>query len=323
MSEKRLGVDFSGSVRALNDSDEILAGIEKAEVMGIPAAWLITVGAHLDAITLFAAAAVRTERIMLGTSITPTYPRHPVSIAQQVQVLGQLAPGRFRLGIGPSRRRGVEDMLGLEYKAPLGHLREYVRILKALLHRGEVDFDGRYYHAHASIRSPMDIPVMASGLGPKAFELCGAEADGGISWLVPGNYLRDVAVAAMKAGAEKAGRPVPPLVMHAPVCVHDNADEVRSAVGWFFGSYLFPEFVQLFTASGLPESAEGAWSDGMVDAIALWGDESRVAERIKELYSFGVDEIIATPVPAGDNRDASIGRTMRLIADLAPEVAKY
>ena len=34
----------------------------------------------------------------------------------------------------------------------------------------------------------------------------------------------------MKAGAQQAGRQVPPLIAHAPVCVHDNADEVRAAV---------------------------------------------------------------------------------------------
>jgi alkanesulfonate monooxygenase SsuD/methylene tetrahydromethanopterin reductase-like flavin-dependent oxidoreductase (luciferase family) len=36
--------------------------------------------------------------MLLGTAITQTFPRHPIAVAQQVQVLAQLAPERFRLG---------------------------------------------------------------------------------------------------------------------------------------------------------------------------------------------------------------------------------
>src|SRR5262245_37081482 len=216
-----------GVVVSAADSPGILAGIEHAEQLGIPAAWLTTGGVGLDALTLYAAAAVRTSRIRLGTSIIPTFPRHPLVVAQQVQVLAQLAPNRFRLGLGPSHRPNVERMYGFDFRAPLGHLREYLQILKALLHSGSVDFDGRYYHAHGQIRSPVEVPVMASALQRGSFELCGAEADGAISWVCPPGYLRDVALPAMRAGAETAGRPVPPLMAHAPICVHDKPDEVR------------------------------------------------------------------------------------------------
>ena len=176
MSQKRVGV----AVAAPN-SVAALEGIKKAEEMGISAAWLTTGGAGPDALTVFASAAVGTQHIMLGTAITPTFPRHPLAVAQQVQVLVQLAPGRFRLGVGPGNPAIMPQVFGVNFQAPLGHLREYLRILKALLHQGSVDFDGRYYQAHASIASPVDVPVMASAHQPKAFELCGAEADGAIS----------------------------------------------------------------------------------------------------------------------------------------------
>ena len=289
--------------------------------MGISAAWLITIRADIDALTLLAAAAVQTQRILLGSSVLPTYPRHPVAVAQQAQVLGQLAPGRFRLGVGPSRRRQMEGIFGANYRAPLGHLQEYLRILKALLHEGKVDFEGRYYRSSAQITAPMAIPVMASALGPKAFELCGAEADGAISWLLPGTYIRDVALPALKAGAEQAGRPVPPLIVQVPVCAHDNPDDVRAAVRRQYDVYLFPEYVQLFTASGFPECSQGTWSEAMIDAIVPWGGESQVAERLMELFSFGATEIIVSPVLTGGDWMASVDRTLRLLAQVAQEVA--
>ena len=318
MIPSRLGVAVFGP-----DSGAVVAGIKRAEEMGIPAAWLTTGGAGLDALTIFAAAAVDTQRIMLGTSITPTYPRHPVAVAQQVQVLAHLAPGRFRLGVGTSGRAGVEDMFGIDFGSPLGHLREYLRIVGTLLHEGSVDFSGRYYQAHAQIASRVDVPVMASALAAKAFELCGVEADGAISWVCPGVYLRDVAIPAMRAGAESAGRPMPPLVAHAPVCVHDGPDEVRAAVREQLGGFARAPFYQrMFTAAGFPETTQGEWSDAMVDAVALYGGETQVAEKLRELASFGAAEIIVSPVTAGQDRSGSFDRTMRLLAQVAPEMGK-
>ncbi len=225
MSEQRIGVAVRG-----NDMNEILDMIEQAEQLGIQAAWMTTGGARLDSITAFAAAAVRTQHIKLGTSIVPTFPRHPLVMVQQTQVVAQLAPGGFRLGVGPSHRPMMESM-GMNFTSPLGHLREYVQILKELMQEGRVEFDGTYYQAHDAITAPLDVPVMASALQRGSFELCGAEADGAISWICPGPYLRDVALPAMQAGADKAGRPVPPLIAHAPVCVHENAEEVGRRCG--------------------------------------------------------------------------------------------
>jgi F420-dependent oxidoreductase-like protein len=316
MAQKLIGVVVSAA-----DSPSILAGIEHAEQLGISAAWLTTGGVGLDALTLYAAAAVRTSRIRLGTSIIPTFPRHPLVVAQQVQVLAQLAPNRFRLGLGPSHRPNVERMYGFDFRAPLGHLREYLQILKTLLHSGAVDFDGRYYHAHGQIRTPVEVPVMASALQRKSFELCGAEADGAISWVCPAVYLRDVALPAMRAGAEKAGRPVPPLMAHAPVCVHDKPDEVREAARQQLANYVrLPFYVQMLTAAGFPEASQGAWSDAMIETVLMSGDESRVAERLQELFSFGATEILVSPVAAGSDRTASVERTLQLVAEVGKAV---
>jgi len=100
--------------------------------------------------------------------------------------------------------------MGIRMNNPLGHMREYLQILPALLQGGKVDFDGEYYQARETIAEPVDVPVMASALQRGSFELCGAEADGAISWVCPGQYPRGVALPAMRAGAEQAGRPVPP-----------------------------------------------------------------------------------------------------------------
>ena len=311
MSEKLIGVAVSGS-----NSDEILGRIERSEQAGIPAVWMTTGGASLDSITAFAAAAGRTKHIKFGTSVVPTFPRHPLVMVQQVQVVAQQAPGRFRLGVGPSHGPSMRAM-GIRLRNPLGHLKEYLQILKALLQKGKVDFDGEFYQAHETIPEPVDVPVMASALQRRSFELCGAEADGAISWICPGTYLRDVALPAMAAGAEQAGRQVPPLIAHAPVCVNEDGDAVRAAVRQQMTNVRLPFYQRMLIDAGFPEAAQGVWSDAMIDAIVFWGDETRVTERIQEMFSFGATEVLISPIGVGEDQGASIHRTTRLIAEVA------
>ena len=87
MSMGTIGVEVSG-----RDATEIIGQIQRLEDLGVKAAWA-TSGGDSDPITLLAVAAVQTESILLGTSIVPTWPRHPITIAQQANVLANLAPG--------------------------------------------------------------------------------------------------------------------------------------------------------------------------------------------------------------------------------------
>jgi len=55
----------------------------------------------------------------------------------------------------------------------------------------------------------------------------------------------------------------------------------------------------------------------MIDAVALWGDEARVAEAITGLFALGATEILVSPVSAGADREASLERTLRLLSQVA------
>ena len=158
-------------------------------------------------ITVFAAAAVQTSRIKMGTSITQTWPRHPVAIATQCIALDQLAPGRFRIGLGSSHKPAVEGMYGVEYRKPLLNLREYLYTVQSHPQEGRGRLR-RYLRQDEDtlgagpggnkIDAPVNVPVMASALRPASFRLCGELADGAISWVCPWEYLRDTAMPAMQ-----------------------------------------------------------------------------------------------------------------------------
>ena len=220
MSKRFIGVDAVGGSML-----DVLERITRLESLGIDAAWVSDGQIEFDALSLLAAAAERTEHIALGTGIVRTWPRHPIVTVQQSLTLAKLAPGRTRLGVGPAHRDSMEEEFGFDFKAPLTNLREYLQITRALLHEGKVDFDGRHYHAHSSsMDTASDVPVMASALRPASFKTCGALADGAISWMCPAQYLREVALPAIREGAADAHRAAPPLVAHVPVCVHDDLE---------------------------------------------------------------------------------------------------
>ena len=125
-TRERIGFVVDGSNAAVT-----VKTIVAAEAAGVRQIWMAQPPVLPDVLTMFAAAATRTSTVRLGTSITPTYPRHPLVLAQQVLALNDLAPDRLRLGIGPSHRFIIEDIYGLQQKTPLAHLREYLEVLRA------------------------------------------------------------------------------------------------------------------------------------------------------------------------------------------------
>ena len=93
---------------------DTIALAERVESLGYHGAWL-TSGGGVDSIPMLAAIAQRTSRVRLGTSVVQALPRHPVVLAQEGHVIAQLAPGRLRLGIGPSHRPLMESF-GLPFE---------------------------------------------------------------------------------------------------------------------------------------------------------------------------------------------------------------
>ena len=298
------------------DATGALALIGEAEAAGIPAAWMTTGGTQADAITLFAAAAARTQRILLGSAIIPTWPRNPVFIAQQVQAVEAVSPGRLRLGIGPSTEAAMRPF-GVDFRSPLTQLREYLIVLRALLHEGSVDFAGRIVRARARIARPTGTPVMASALQEGAFRLCGEVADGAISWVCPWPYIRDYALPALRQGAAEAGREPPPLIMHVPVCVSEDPAAVREAAQRQVGMYpRFQFYQEMFRKAGHPDAAEGL-SQALIDDLVIYGSEAEVAERLEQRAAEGFGEVMAMPLVTGEDRAGSIRRAYAAIARAA------
>lgn len=301
ISQQRPVRDRVGLIVTAPDAAAAVSTIKAAEVAGVRQIWMTQSTPLADTLSIFAAAAVQTSSIRLGTAVVPTYPRHPLALAQQALALGDLAPGRLRLGIGPSHRPIIEGVYGIPMKTPLEHLREYVAVLRTLLWEGNIDHQGNFFTVKTTLPRTPHTPILVSALREGAFQLAGEISDGAISWVSPTQYLLEKAVPALQAGAEKGQRPRPPLIAYIPVAFSQDRQAIIAAARQRLGYYgKLPFYAGMFKDAGFPVSSDGTISDALIDNLVVSGDETRIKSRLTELLTSGLDELLVMAIPVKD-----------------------
>jgi F420-dependent oxidoreductase-like protein len=300
-----------------NDSGHDLEIIQALDEAGVQTVWQTAGPTRPDAVTLYAAAAATTKAVRLGTSIVPTYPRHPSTLATQALVIESLAPGRLRLGLGPSHRPTIEGLLGIPMGKPLAHLREYVAVLRGLLWEGKADVHGEYFDltlAHQAGTVPPKTEIMISALSANSYRLAGEIADGAISWVSPVPYLVSTALPAIAEGAAAANRPAPPVIAHVPVAVTNDRQAALEATAREFGGYgSLPFYANMFAAAGVPVGPDNRTSPEAVDAMAVSGTPDEIRARLEAILAEGIGELLVTHVVVND-ADAERGELAGILA---------
>jgi len=299
----RIGI-FSGST---NDGtiDQLVDEAKTAEAQGFAGFYVSQIFGH-DALTALAVIGREVPRIELGTGVVPTYPRHPMMLAQQALTVNAASAGRLALGIGLSHKLVVESMWGLSYDKPVRHLREYLSVLMPLLDGSNVAFDGDDYRVHAGVSLPVaQRPgVFVAALGEQMLRVAGALADGTVTWCTGPETLRTHIVPTLNAAAEAAGRPKPRVISALPVCVsQDKAGAVARAAELFQVYGFLPSYRAMLDKEG----AAGP------EDVAIVGNEAEVADRIRALADIGVTDFTASEF--GGNPD-EVERTRELLKTL-------
>ena len=173
----RIGI-FLGLRDILPRLSDHVRRAQEAEADGFDSFWLAQVfGA--DVLTVIALAGEKTNRIELGTAVVPTFPRHPVVLAQQALTAQAATGGRLTLGVGVSHKSTIEGWLGLSYDRPASHMKEYLSVLRPLLNEEGVNFTGKEFRVNTALQVPdaMTCPVLVSALGPRMLAIAGELAD--------------------------------------------------------------------------------------------------------------------------------------------------
>jgi 5,10-methylenetetrahydromethanopterin reductase len=299
-----LGGDGSGALEAS------LQQFAKAEAAGFQTAWAPNIFSF-DAMTLLALAGPRTRTIELGTAVVPTYSRHPFYMAQQALSTALATGGRFVLGLGPSHKVVIENMLGLAYDKVAQHVEEYVRVVKPLVETGKVAFQGQCYRVNASLQiaGARPFPVLIGGLGPRMRKLAATVADGTITWMTGRRTIGEVLAPQMHTAARAAGRKdAPRIVCGLPVVVTQDAAGAREAASKSFAIYgQLPSYRAMLDLEGAKAPGE----------VAVAGDAREVERQIEALAAAGVTDFNAALFPYGPDAKASFERTYDVLAELA------
>lgn len=314
--ESRIGIAFSGGLTAT----EIADCAQRAEALGYESVW-VAEGHGGDQFAILAACALRTRRVRLGTAISSVFVRTAPIIAMAAATVDELSGGRFVLGLGSSHRVQVGPEHGVEYRKPLGRVRETVSVVRALLREGEVA------HAGETIRierfdlwfKPLraEIPIYLSALFPKMTELCGEIAHGVI--LTRGTLASAArARAHVAAGAARAGREAESVEITSllPASVDSDREKAFAAArpGLAFYAGFFPRYNRLLAENGFPAeaaavaaawdagdkaAAERAVTDEMIAATGVVGTPAECRARLEAYRASGLDLPIISPFARG------------------------
>ena len=89
---------MSGAEGGAGSIDALVEDARSAESQGFDSFWLANIFGF-DAITAQALVGRETQRIQLGTAVVPSYPRHPVAIAQQALTTASAAASAAPSGV--------------------------------------------------------------------------------------------------------------------------------------------------------------------------------------------------------------------------------
>jgi len=292
-----IGAD--GASNTINDVIEVAKNVEAA---GLDNVWLANIFSF-DAITTLALIGRETQRIGLGTAVTPTYPRHPTAIAQQALTTAAATDNRFTLGIGLSHKLVIEDMLGMSYDKPAKHMREYLQVLMPLARGEQVNFEGEEYRVRGfalDIPNVERLPVVIAGLGPVMLKLAAELADGTNTWMVGPKTMQSHILPSL----HDSGSADPTVVAGMPIVLTTNVDQARAAIAQNLTIYgQLPSYRAMLDREGVAGPAD----------IAIVGDENTLRGEIKRFEDMGVTDFNAAIM---NTEDGAYDRTLDFLASV-------
>jgi F420-dependent oxidoreductase-like protein len=254
----------------------------------------------LDAWTTLAGLAAVTERLRLGTLVSPVTFRHPSLLARSVVTVDHISDGRVELGMGAGWMEIEHEAFGFpfpSYDERIADLAEQVEIVHREWTEETFDFEGRHYRLRDARSLPKPVqkphpPLIIGGAGKRrSIEIAARWADEYNGFYVGPDFFREL-------------RP--------------RLDEALSAAGREPGS------VPLSLMAGVAVAPDEAGVRDRLRAIGgadrgdsfLAGTTEQVVERLRELEAAGVERVMLQHL---DHEDLE---TVELIGrEIAPAVA--
>lgn len=208
----------------------LVAMAQEAETLGYSHLWMGDSQAIWREVYInLGAAAMATQRIVLGTGVTNPVTRHLSVTASALATLGELTGGRVALGMGA----GDSAVETVGYRpSRLSALETAIRTIRQLLAGEEVDL-GQGVMRLNWVRSQR-IPIIIGASGPRLLRLAGKVADGAIILVGTAPEYLQGAFDCIQQGARDAGRDLEAegfkTICWTPCCIGEDGDAARDHV---------------------------------------------------------------------------------------------
>lgn len=251
-----------------------------------------------------------TSKIRVGTWITNIYVRQAVICAAEALTVQEVSEGRMVLGLGVSHKP-VNDRFGIDMGDPIEAMRNYIGAVKSYA-------DGSSPVLTIKRQLPK-FPICTAVLTEKAAELAGEVADGIMPYMATPDHIQKL-IGAVKRGAEKAGRSLSDIDITdgIPSFISDDLEAARTAAKRGLSGYArLPYYQRLIKNVGFGDVIEKiksgvnpaeAFTDELVDAVALVGPAERCRKRLEEYRQAGVNLPIIVPSPVGKQSNVEVMR---------------
>lgn len=294
---------------------------QRAEALGFDSVWAPE-AYGTDAVSILAALAARTQRIQLGTGIVNVFSRTPALLAQTAATMDLISNGRFILGLGTSGHQVVTGWHGLAFERPLQRMRETMAIVRQVLRRDRLVFEGEVFRLDKGLKllaRPVreTVPIYLATLTPGGLRLTGELADGWIPTLFSPDHM-GLFRPHLETGARIGGRSLDALAIapHVPVSIDDDRVRAREALKPWVALYVggmgsksknfYNDLVSQYGFAGEARSLQELYlggkqleairrvPDALVDAISIAGPASYVRERLPMWAAAGVTTLLAS-----------------------------
>ncbi len=276
----------------LMTAPEAAAFVRRVETLGYSALW-IPEAIGRDPFTLLGFLAAQTERLVLATGIANIYARDPMTMRAIQQTLGEMAPGRFVLGLGVSHSHLVTGVRGHEYQKPVPAMRAYLHAMHGALYR--------------AVEPAEEAPIVLAALRPAMLRLAREAARGAHPYLTTPEHT---ARARALLGPDRWLAPEQMVILETDAATARGV--ARSTLQIYLG---LPNYQNNLKWLGFTDEDLGnGGSDRLVDGLVAWGDEAAIRARIQAHYDAGADHVCIQPL----RPDGVPGPDLRALEALAP-----
>ena len=258
----------------------------------------------LECLSVMAALSGATRRLKFGMNVLSLGLREPLVVAKACATIDYLSDGRLLPAFGVGAATSPDwDAMGRRFRGQGGAVDQALDIISRLWRGERVDTQGPHFTCKAAsilptpVQQPM--PLWLGGSSPAAIR---RTARFGTGWLAGLESPSEVApvVAAIKAAAVEAGRPIDP-------------DHFGAGFAYRFG----PDDDPL--AQARRAAFRKAFPTRNVESAIVTGGADEIVQRLRDYQAAGISKFILRPVGRGD--EDIYDQTARLIEEVIPIAA--